>query len=154
MRLLIAATCCLVLSTPAFARPVRVWTYDDLLKEADVVAIVKVTKVAETDVPLAGHGDPKQYQGKRADAIVGLMLKGEGRPSLAFDVFRYAPDTSSPPNGALFADVSKADTAHYLVFLKRQDDGTLVPVSGHYDAQVSIREMSAQGLIEIKEKAK
>ena len=73
--------------------------------------------------------------------------------SLAFDYFTYAIGVSSPPNGAMFADLSKVDRSHYLVFLKRLDDGRLVPVSGHYDAATSICELAARGLIEVKEKA-
>ena len=152
MRTIIAVVGCIILSAVATARPVRVWSYEDLLKESDVAAIVKVTKVVDTDVTLGGRGDAKQYQGKRASAIVGLMLKGKAQPSLAFDFFTYAPPVSSPPNGAMFADLSKAERSHYLVFLKRLDDGTLAPVSGHYDAQMSICEVGPQGLIEVKEK--
>jgi hypothetical protein len=152
MRTIIAVVCCIILSAVAAARPVRVWTYEELLKESDVVAIVKVTKVVETDIPLAGYGEPKQYQSKRASAVVGLMLKGKSQSLLAFDFFTYAPSVSSPPNGAMFVDLSKADRAHYLVFLKRLDDGTLAPVSGHFDAQMSICEVGPQGLIEVKDK--
>ena len=109
MRSLIALLGVVLLATAAAARPVRVWTYEELHKEADVVAIVRVTSVENTDAPLEGYGAAGQFQGKRATATVGLMLKGEAVPTIAMDFFTYAKGTGIPPNGALFADLSKAD---------------------------------------------
>ena len=138
-------------TTSAFGRPVRIWSYEDLFKEADVVAIVKVKKIADTTARLEGHGDPDQYQGKRAEVVVGLSLKGERKQTLSLDFFTYANKRGAPPDGAEFADLSKANKAHYLVFLKKAGDGTLIPVSGHYDADVSIREVASNSLIQIED---
>jgi hypothetical protein len=81
MRPFLALAICLLVAGTAAARPVRVWTYEDLFKEADVVAIVRVTEVRDTAARLEGYGDTKLYQGKEAEALVGLMLKGDRRNS-------------------------------------------------------------------------
>lgn len=150
MKTMIVVAIAVLFTTSAFARPVRIWSYEDLFREADVVAIVKVKKISDTKTLLEGHSDPKRYQGKRAEVNVGLSLKGEHRETLSFEFFTYAKQIGEE-NGAMFADLSKADKAHYLVFLKKTEDGTLIPVSGHYDADVSIREVASNSLIQIKD---
>jgi hypothetical protein len=151
MRPFLALAICLLVAGTAAARPVRVWTYEDLFKEADVVAIVRVTEVRDTAARLEGYGDTKLYQGKEAEALVGLMLKGDRQPKLTFQFFSYAPKVSPLPNGAMFADLSGFQKSHYLVFLKKLDDGTLVPISGHFDAGSSVRALDGEGLIELRE---
>src|SRR5689334_24192929 len=139
MKTVVGAILGIVCATSTIARPVRVWTHEDLLKEADVVAIVRIDRVVETSATLEGHGDAKQYQGKRAAAVVGLSLKGALSRTFTFDFFTYSSPTTTPPNGAMFPDLSRRDKVHYLVFLKKTTDGTLLPVAGHYDGDVSIR---------------
>jgi len=150
-RLLICIVAVFLLPASVSARPVRVWSYEELLKEADVVAIVKVTKIEDTTARFEGHGDPSWYQGKLAHATVGLMLKGDVRKTLSFQFFNYLPKFRDPPNGAWFANLSKAGQVHlhYLVFLKKTVDGALVPATGHYDAGASLCEVAPQGPIEI-----
>ncbi len=149
MKRLIALTVVAMCTTSALARPVRSWTYEELLKEADVAAIIRIDRVDDITATLEGHGDPKQYQGKRAAALVGLSLKGEPSRTLTFDFFTYTSQTMIPPNGAMFPDLTKAERVHYLVFLKKTADGTFIPVGGHYDGDVSIRPIESKGLIRI-----
>ena len=151
MKRLIALTVVALCATSVSARPVRSWTYEELLKEADVAAIIRVARVENIAATLEGHGDPKQYQGKRATAIVGLSLKGEPPRTITFDFFTYSSPTMIPPNGAMFPDLSKAEKTHYLVFLKKMADGTLIPVGGHYDGDVSIRPVESNGLTRIED---
>lgn len=125
MKTIIVATIAALFAASAFARPLRIWSYEDLFKKADVVPIVKVKAITDTTARFEGHGDPNQYQGRRAELLVGLSLKGERKQTISFDFFAYAPKSSSPPNGAEFADLGNADKVHYLVFLKKADDGTL-----------------------------
>jgi hypothetical protein len=143
------AVAAIVCAASTDARPVRSWTYDELLKEADVAAVIRVQRVENIAAALEGHGDPKQYQGKRATVIVGLGLKGEPIRKIAFDFFTYSSPTALPPNGAMFPDLSKAEKIHYLVFLKKTPEGTFIPVGGHYDGAVSIRPIEFNGLIRI-----
>jgi len=148
-RLLICTVAAFLLAASASARPVRLWSYEELLKEADVVAIVKVTKIEETTARFEEHGDPGWYQGKLAHATVGLMLKGDARRTLSFQFFNYLPKFKDPPNGAWFANLSKAGQVHYLVFLKKTVGGDWAPATGHYDAGASICVVAPQGPIEI-----
>ncbi len=150
MKTFIAATSTMLFVTLAMPRPVRVWTYEELLEQADVAAIIQVTKIEKTEAQLEGHGDPKQFRGKRATATVGLKLKGVADQTIQFDFFTYSSPTAIPPNGAMFPDLSKADKSHYLVFLKKTTDGMHIPVSGHYDGSTSIRTIESTGLIRIE----
>jgi hypothetical protein len=150
MKAVIGAMLVILCATATLARPVRVWTYAELLKEADVVAILRVDRIENTGATFEGHGDSKQYQGKRATSIVGLSLKGSPSRTLTFDFFTYSSPTVIPPNGAMFPDLSKRDKVHYLVFLKKAADGTLIPVGGHYDGDVSIRPIESNSLVRIE----
>lgn len=150
MKTFIAATSVMLFVTFAMARPVRIWTYEELLEKADVAAIIQVTKIEKTEARLAGHGDPRQFQGKRATATVGLRLKGKPGQTIQFDFFTYSSSTAPRANGAMFPDLSKADKAHYLVFLKKTSDGMYMPVSGHYDGRICIRNIESTGLIRIE----
>ena len=150
MKIMVALAISVLLTTSVFARPVRIWSYEDLFNESDVVAIVKVKSITDTTARLDGHGDPNQFQGKRADIIVGLSLKGERQQVISFSFFTYRPNVPRA-NGGRFADLSKAGEADFLVFLKNTDDGTLIPVSGHYDAVASIIEVSSHPYIRINE---
>jgi hypothetical protein len=145
------AVAVVVCAASSQARPVRSWRYDELLKEADLAVIIRVERVENIAATLEGHGDPKQYQGKRATAIVGLVLKGEPTRKMTFDFFTYSSPTMIPPNGAVFPDLSKAEKVHYLVFLKKTPEGTFIPVGGHYDGAVSIRPIECNGLIRIED---
>ena len=148
-RLLICIVAVFLLPASASARVFRVWSYEELLKEADVVAIVKVTKIEDTKARLEGNGDPGWYQGKLAHATVGLMLKGDARKSLSFQFFALHPKFQYPLDGPLLANLSKAGKVHYLVFLKKTADGALAPATGHGNARASIYEVAPQSVNEI-----
>jgi hypothetical protein len=138
---LICIVAVFLLPASASARVVPIWSYEALLKEADVVAIVKVT-IIEDKARLEREGDPSWYQGKVAHATVGLMLKGDARKTLSFQFY----DDNHDPEGA---DLSKAGKVHYLVFLKKTADGALAPATGHGNARASIYEVAPQSVNEI-----
>lgn len=140
-----------ILVTSSNTRPVRSWTYASLYDESDVVAIARVTKIESVSSLLEGYGDPQQYRGLRASAIVGLALKGSPPRTIQFDFFAYAMPGGSPPNGASFPDLSKAESSHYLVFLTKSAGGVLVPVGGHFDASASIRPIEAVDRVRIED---
>ena len=146
-RLLLGIVVVFLLSASAFARVVPIYSYEALFKKADVVAIVKVTKIEDTTARLEGASDPSLYQGKLANATVGLMLKGEARKTLSFQFFNYLPAKLKNVyllDGAHFPDLSKAKSIHYLVFLKKTADGGLILATGHFDAAQSIAEVVPQ----------
>jgi len=149
-RLLICIVAVFLLPASASARVFRVWSYEALLKEADVVAIVKVTKIEDTKARLEGNGDPGWYQGRLAHATVGLMLKGDARKTLSFQFFAlHPPKFEYPLDGPWFADLSKAGRVHYLVFLKKTVGGALAPATGHGNARASIYEVAPQSVNEL-----
>jgi hypothetical protein len=145
MKQILAVAIVVLSAVPAYARPVRIWSYEELFKESDVVAIVRVNKIEDTTTKLDGYA---RLQGKRATLKVGLNLKGERQQVLYLDFFSYPTGINGNmvPNGFYFVNFGRADKADYLVFLKKTADGTLISVSGQYDAGVSIREVTP-GLI-------
>ena len=154
-RLFICIVAVFLLPASASARVFPIRSYEELFKEADVVAIVKVDKIEDTKARLEGESDPNWYQGKVAHATVGLMLKGDARKTLSFQFFDYNRAAMRKAHvyvteGPWFASLGKAEKVHYLVFLKKTTGGGLMPATGHAAEEASILEIAPQGPVEIK----
>lgn len=118
------------------ARLISDWPYSKLVLEADFVAVVEVISVTNTADRRAGHRDPALYQGKLACLKVGWVIKGEPTTEVQLSFFAYS--SMGEPNGALFISFNEPEKHQYLVFLKREGD-KLCPVTGHYDASISVK---------------
>jgi hypothetical protein len=118
------------------ARMVPSWPYSKLAQEADFIAVVEVVSITNTADRLTGHRDPALYQGKIARLKVGWVIKGEPTAEVQLSFFAYS--SMREPNGALFISFNEPDKHQYLVFLKREGD-KLIPVTGHYDASISVK---------------
>jgi hypothetical protein len=118
------------------ARIIPLWPYSKLAQEADFIAVVEVVSITNTAARLTGHRDPALYQGKSARLKVGWVIKGEPTTELHLPFFAYS--SMAEPNGALFISFNEPDKHQYLVFLKREGE-TLIPVTGHYDASISVK---------------
>ena len=135
------------------ARGRRVWTYKDLLAEAEVVCIVTVastTKVANTEF------NPDDLDRFESEAVVLVVLKGNAKlDKIKVVHFSYKPDLRfGPGNGPTFLaiglpkekDGSPSDDkrtavkqpTQFLLFLRKRDDGAYGPVSGNRDAGISV----------------
>jgi hypothetical protein len=130
------------------ARGRRIWTYKDLLAEADIVCIgtIKSTKKTENTEFLPEYLD-------RFESEVGVlcMLKGDPKvEKVSFVHFKYRPDIRSTlgngPSFPLLEDPKRADgntasgkrKTELLFFLRRRDDGAYEPVSGNDDPDLSV----------------
>lgn len=120
----------------AEARRISEWPYSKLVKEADFVAVVEVASVTNSADRLTGHGDPARFQGKIAHLKVGWCIKGE--PPTDAQLLFFAYSSMGEPNGALFVSFDDSAKHQYIVFLKRDGD-KLIPVTGHYDASISVK---------------
>ena len=127
----------------AFGRLIAHWPYEKLYKEADWVAVVELESTASSDQELLGYGDSAQYQGKIAQLNVGVILKGNrNAKKIRLRYFVYSETVPAMPNGALFINFSDSEKYLYLMFLKKEAKReTYVPVSGHYDAAISMKKI-------------
>jgi|LakMenE18May11ns_1017448.scaffolds.fasta_scaffold9841435_3 hypothetical protein len=134
----------------AEARIISDWPYSKLVKEADFVAVVEVASVTNSTDRLTGHRDPAQYQGKIARLKVGWVIKGEPTTT-EVELLFFAYSSMGEPNGALFISFNEPDKHQYLVFLKRDGD-KLIPVTGHYDASISVKVLKQDAFSRIERK--
>jgi hypothetical protein len=102
--------------------------------------VVEVASIDDADDLLTGHGDSGRFQAKTAHLRVGLLVKGTPTEAVDLLYFTYSPAGMAEPNGALFLSLDEPAKHQYLVFLK-QEDGKWIPVTGHYDASLSVKVM-------------
>jgi hypothetical protein len=134
----------LVLLAPSAstARLTDLWPYEKLYEEADLIAIVELKSVSESEEKLSGHGDTDRFDGKIAQFAIGKVLKGKADSStISLLHFAYSKKNGPVSNGASFLDFSDSKKYQYLVFLKKGANNTLSPVTGHYDADMSVKKI-------------
>jgi hypothetical protein len=156
-RLVLFATIAIT-ATVCEARIHRSWSYQDLMKEADVVVIADAVLSKDTEQT---DDLGKDYLLQMETTLnVHAVLKGKiDKGTLKFVHFRYDPDWNSfifnGPQlvGFQTEPVVDADTAdeegkkqhlrisrhHYLLFLKRRSDGRYEAVSGQMDPVYSVK---------------
>jgi hypothetical protein len=145
----------------SYARSMRAWTYDDLLKESDLVVIASVvdTKVVPTTDDLSANGLGRSgYHIQQLETVflVKVVLKGKHQQKrLDLVHFRYDPKVNEPIlNGPTLIEFPNSDQIaksiegnkrgygkDYLLFLKLRKDGKCGPVTGQVDPLFSIREL-------------
>jgi hypothetical protein len=133
----------LAASVTAVGRPVEVPTYQQLQDRADLILILKVQTITETDAKTQGDAD--FYQGYQARCEVLSVLKGSlERTNIAIPFFQH-PQGIPGFNGAIVAPFMLRSNLAYLAYLKRLPTGELAPLTGEYDAGLSIKMMFDQG---------
>ena len=137
MRLTLLLSALLVMTVPALhARAVRMWSYNDLAKEADTVLIVSVSAPSERT------GTQEDFHGQLFDAVrtkfwVHAVLKGK-YDALSFELHHvaYPKDTGGIANGWCFQWFDKPDE-FFLIFLKTTGSGSSAPLTGQEDLKRS-----------------
>ncbi len=139
MRLGLLLLCLCVAS--AQARPLEVPTYEELQKRADVVLVLRVKAITPRQTKPSEGIDTTFYRGYTAACSVLAVLKGsfDGK-ELSIPFFQH-PQALPGFNGAVAAPFSLEESLAYLAFMKRADNGQLTPVTGNYDAGLSIKMM-------------
>ena len=130
----------------ATARPVQLWSIQELKEKADVVLIGIVSAT----------GDAKgfTYEDAEADAWVKVdtmfqvetVFKGKlDAETVAVRHERYFGNEAEIEviDGPSFIAFDAKEKQRYLIFLKRSEDGTLEPLSGQYDPEFSFLLISA-----------
>ena len=138
----------LLILTTAFlagARMSKLWTYQELHDQADLVVIAK--HIATKDTPeravLPNIAPDVHVIGLSSDFDIEVVMKGDtSLKKLTLHHYRLVP---LPPDQMMVngPDLASFDSDHYntryLLFLHREADGRYAPVSGQTDPrQVSI----------------
>ena len=97
----------LAASVMAHARPIEVPTYQQLHDKADLVLILKVQAITETDAKTGKYGDPDFYQGYKAKCQVLSVLKGKLEQTVVAIPFFQHPRQMPGFNGAIPAPFSR-----------------------------------------------
>jgi hypothetical protein len=134
---LMALTILLAGASVLFARPVKVWTEDELWKEADVVVIGSVVATKDGGRKPPSDTDPRDWVEVETKFKVVRKLKGEVEGDrIGITHFRYHDANSevTVPDGPSFVRFN-ADKKHtYLIFLKRNaETARWEPLTGQYD---------------------
>jgi hypothetical protein len=140
MPLIIVATC--TSPSTAFARDVRAWTIGELFDKSDVVVIVNGLKAPPT--PVANGGDyleetwERDLEAVQATLLVEHVVKGEWkRPSIVIVHARELKHRNGilaqVINGPRVISIADSEQL-YLLFLKQNEGGVFIPVTGQYDS--------------------
>ena len=133
----------LTIASVAECRPIKLWTYADLVSASDVVVVATPTSTRRTERvvpptigtatagPLDGPRTPIPYREVVTTFRVDWCLKGRLEPARTLDLHHYAFDSepSIRVNTPHFVTFDVQDEASYLMFLVRADS-TLVPTGG------------------------
>jgi hypothetical protein len=149
-KIFIAFIAVVFLSQVAIARFAPRYTYDELLKISDLVVVIEheSTKESEVEDSLGGKG-------RITSAVVLTQFKGDVKEKkISIHHFAY-PDSPNAPNHVTFPSNAAPPiyfeintpsvrctlpidpTRHYLAFLKKQEDGSYIPVTPQYDSNLS-----------------
>jgi hypothetical protein len=141
MRLALIVTFICLLSV--HSRPVEVPTYQELQDKADLVLILKVQAITTREPKPGENVDTNFYQCYTAECKVLGVLKGALEQKVLSIPFFQHPEGIPGFNGAVAAPFSLDDAVVFLAFMKRGPKGQLTPVTGEYDAGLSIKMMLA-----------
>lgn len=124
----------------ADARLTRIWTYTDLTKAADVVAIVELHEMRDAKKPKHPFGPKHKYAVEVISELKPLViLKGKEKDLDEILLVHYRMKKPPLPlrNGPNFVTLQKK--RRYLVFLKKFGNDTYEAVSGQMDPVNSIK---------------
>ncbi len=155
-------------NTSALARSVPAWTYNKLVADSDIVAIVEPieNQPAEDIFPDFNYGHPaSHFEGTNTRFRVHVVLKpaGDAHKELTVLHFSYSKGVGTLVNGASFMRFLIGPLQYekrnlkdekpvggrtvfqekpiWVAFLKHGPDGRFKPVTVHYDSAFSFREL-------------
>jgi hypothetical protein len=128
--------------TLALARPVKLWSYEEMLKEAEVVLVA--TGVGSKDMGIAADGRPESWVPMQTTFKPLVVLKGKVEGPCVVEHYRYADKMGAVVvvDGPAFVEFDVTGKTTYLLFLKREANGILTPVTGQMDPIDSVKIVS------------
>ena len=154
-------------SLPSTARILNAWPYDRLVAESDLVAIVEpIENRSAMDIfPDYSYGhSANDFVATNTRFRVATVFKGNLESAAEATVLHFGYSANVPTvNGAHFVRFAIGPLQYekraikegkpiggvtaflqqpmWLAFLKQREDGRFEPVTGHYDAALSFREL-------------
>ena len=121
------------------ARLVRIWTYQDLLKRADVVVVASASESKVTEYTDAFRHDYLLQMKTTLD--VQSVLKGElmANEQLNLVHFRMKEGVGINNGPQLVHFRTGENRPSYLLFLNRREDGQYEAVTGQMDPVLSVK---------------
>jgi hypothetical protein len=142
--------------TMCFARPVRMFDYNRMTAEADLVAIatpVETKKLKEkADLPgVRWNNQPIRVLGLETTFEVSVCFKGKlstnKKPRIILHHYRLMePKMAEVPNAVQLLQFKPGDRSQYLMFLKREENGRYAPFNGQTDPIHSIEKLQTPKL--------
>ncbi|MEI6810086.1 MAG: hypothetical protein WCN95_15315, partial [bacterium] len=139
MKATVAGLALLIATQTAMARPIRVWSHQELYTNSDLVAILTVESVTLSAAVSTNNPVPSLYKDYVAHCKVLQVLKGDPTITTVDMPFFQSPDGRPGFNGALPAPFTVQKTIDYLAYLKHDPEGGWVATAGTYDAGLSIK---------------
>ena len=142
MKFLICIVACLsvfLLPSVTHARLVRIYSYAELTKLADVVVIVELDETKDTKIPSHPFGRKHKFTVEVLTQLKPLVIfKGsKDLDEILLIHFRLKNPNLVPPNGPQFVKFQKK--RKYLVFLKKLKNNHYEPVNGQMDPVYSVK---------------
>ena len=156
-----------IFSTSANARPFQVWSYDKLIKRADVVVVATVISAEKWDEPSDKPvmGDVV-FEGRVTTFEVKGVLKGDvvdkeielvhykvaangrirgGVLTITSEAYVADFEEGTPRERVAAKDGEDVGARHYLLFLKQRKDGKFEPINGQVDSACSVMVLNPEG---------
>jgi hypothetical protein len=131
VRFLGGALLILLSSIPCGARVAKTWSHDEMQKAADLIVIAKPVKSERTAARLDGY---ESAVGMNSTFDVRSTLKGALDGKLVVQHYVFAKGGMVPPNAPTLVSFPTGEhAATYLLFLKKNADGTCEPITGQID---------------------
>lgn len=133
--------------SPAFSRPVAMFSYEQLVEKSDLVVIatpivVRDTKVNTTFPGIQQDGQPVPAISMEADFDVLAVLKGSKEEKKFVLHYLRSPDPNKLViNGPMLVSFNPSEKNVYLLFLKRDEDGRYSPVNSQTDPYFSVKNL-------------
>jgi hypothetical protein len=136
MKKVIAAVLMLAVATAAQARIVRMWSYQELYDQSDLVVIAKPTATHDTNEKsiLKDISPNVPVIGVSTEFSVSLVIKGsKATKFLTMHHYRLANPRPILLNGPALTSFDLTKHRPFLLFLHREADGRYSPASGQTD---------------------
>jgi hypothetical protein len=167
-RLIVTLLCCVLASSVSFGRLLQSWPWEKLIAESDMVVVIQAIEELQSkdEYPgdTFGHPQTDFDASTTRFKVLGTLKPATPAPKeLSVLHFNYSKRVRGVANGAMFIrfpigqiaferrelkdDKPTGDVEHvqytpkWIAFLKLRSDGRYEPVTGHYDAAMSFREI-------------
>jgi len=147
IRFVIAASLAVVAASFSLqARPIESWPYDKLREKSDLIVIVYVFSNADAANQTAEKPPASYLIRVKTVFRIQTVLKGEYKDEELTLLHYRLKENATVINGPMLVSFAPSErkSVEFLLFLKKQKDGTYEFVSGQTDPILSVRSIGGQ----------